>query len=370
MKRTVWVLWVLLLALPELTAQNVEVEVRYPFSCRTGDRCIVDVVIRKDGISGFARLQQVLPEGVTAELVDAAGAEFLFERQRVAFIWLRLPEEPEIRVSYRLVFPAAVSGQFEISQGVFSYLVENRSQRYPLDALPIALNAAPVPGQRPVAQQPVTADTPVTVPIAEAQEVLGDPPVEIPQTIEPARVPDLQLPKITSEPAKTAEIPPPAPPPTPVPAPTPAPTPAPAPAPTPAPAPAPAPAPTPAPAPAPTPAPAPAPAPAPTPAPAPAPAPTPAPPPAPTSAPASATATGVEFRVQVAALRTNRPVESVRAQFNISEQVFVESADGWYRYTFGPFQTREDAESARVEFLRRNGGNAMVVRYQNGIRKQ
>jgi len=68
-------------------------------------------------------------------------------------------------------------------------------------------------------------------------------------------------------------------------------------------------------------------------------------------------------------LRTNRSAESVKAQFNITEQVFVESADGWYRYSFGPFQSREEAEAARASFIRRNGGSAIVVRYQNGVRK-
>ncbi len=395
MRKYVLVFLMLMFSVLMLKGQYVEVDIRHPASCRTGDRCIVDVVITKEDVSGFARFQQVLPEGVSAEVIEDGGGEFIFERQRVAFIWLRLPEQEQVRISYRLVFNSSVVGHYEITEGLFSYLVDNRTRRYELDPLPVSINKAPLP-RRAVAEeaaskedQPVAAEVPradeqtetekkpermaderhkvakpepvttdhkasqvsegvgiekVTAPEPDHDQPVRDtmpkeqpvterkitpPAEEAPVTERKIAPPAEEVPvtertepvKEKPEPIKVSErkvdL---------------------------------------------------------------------------TEAPekhvpeveavkqqevvtapvkeeaVAPVSTGSEYRVQIVALRTNRPVESVRNQFNLSEQVFVESADGWYRYTFGPFRTRAEADEARAAFANRTGGNAMVVKYRDGVR--
>jgi len=361
-----------------LIAQHVEVEVRHPSSCRTGDRCIVDVLITKDDVSGFARFQQILPEGVTAELVDDGGGEFIFERQRVAFIWLRLPEQDQIKVSYRLVFNSAVKGQYELTEGLFSYLQDNRTQRHPLDPMPIALNAAPLP-RTAVAESAVAK--PVETPAAKPIEKPAATPVETPaaKLIETPAAKLIETPTtkpIETPAAKPIETPAAKPVETPAakPGETPAAKPIDTPAAKPVETPAAKPGETPAAKPIETPAAKPIETPAAKPVETPAAKPIERPPTqasgiAATSSTVPAVRGGEEYRVQIAALRTLRPVNSVRQQFDLKEEVFVETADGWHRYTFGSFATREAAEAAQKAFIAKNGGNAVVVRYKDGKRQ-
>jgi cell division protein FtsN len=341
--------------------QQVKVFNNLPQSCRSSEQCIVEIVIEKSDIEGFARIQQLLPEGFSAELVSDAGSDFIFDKQRVSFIWLSLPAGETVKVSYKLSYGATMKGKFEIGEGAFSYLQENKLQKLALAPQAIWINMKPEVSeptpvlkeepeavvQKPMQEQPVAEKQPVdeSKPVQQEPKALElKPPKE--QTPEaptavPAEVPVMQEPKalepqvVKQEPqvavptsvnteAKAPEPPaakesqppvnaePKAPEPKPV-------------------------------------------------------AKEPAVQPV---TPLPVSSSGITFRVQFAALKTQRDVESLRKQFNIAEQVFHEAADGWNRYTFGPFNSHTDAEAARKAYVAKNGGNAIVVRYQDGKRAQ
>lgn len=361
MKRLPVLLLILLLAwFTSSRAQQVQVTNNIPETCRSGDRCVVELVIQKSGVEGFARIQQTLPDGFTAEVVSDGGSDFIFDKQRVSFIWLSLPAGNVVKVSYRLIFAASVKGKFEMGEGTFSYLQENKLQKLaiepqtfwanmkpevannPQPVAPPVVNEVPkVVAQRPVQDQPVTEPQPVTeaqpqkteepkaLELKPVKEQIPEPkpvtPSEPPVKAEPGVV---EKPVVKEEPQKPVQ-----------------------------------------------------------PEVKEEPKPTPQPPakvepkapepklvarevladPKPV---APANTKGTSFRVQFAALKTQRDTESLRKQFNITEQVFLESADGWHRYTFGPFASQAEAEAARKAFVARNGGNPMVIRYQDGKRAQ
>ena len=89
----------------------------------------VDVLIKKGNIKGFAQLVEKIPAGYKAENISTAdGASFDFTGDEAKFIWMSVPTDGEIKVSYKLVPTASASVQkpdYNKEGSTFSY-VENR----------------------------------------------------------------------------------------------------------------------------------------------------------------------------------------------------------------------------------------------------
>jgi len=59
---------------------------------------------------GFARFQVQLPNGISAEPIDAARASFSFESGKAKFIWMELPSKNTLQVSLRLTADPSFDG--------------------------------------------------------------------------------------------------------------------------------------------------------------------------------------------------------------------------------------------------------------------
>jgi outer membrane biosynthesis protein TonB len=331
-------------------SQEVKVFNKVPVTCKTGDKCIITVVIEKQGVEGFARIQQTLPEGFTAELITDAGSDFIFDKQKISFIWLSLPATPTIEVAYRIIPASNLAGMFDIGDGTFSYLRENKIQKLAIAPQPLALNVAPPPVVAAADKAPSSEQIPSIQPKPEGVKELPTVSEEPPKAIPPVEEPPLPKTPVVQEELQTKEPDPPAntlsepkiKEATPVVKPAPEPTPQPKIVEQPQPA-------------------------------------TPEPPtvnqpkkPDPPARSINPEATinqpGVQYRVQFAALKTAKDVDVLKKQFGIPEQVFLETADGWNRYTFGPWSAWGDAESARKAFVAKHGGTAIIIKYQDGKR--
>lgn len=303
-------------------AQEVQVDVNFPDFCKTGEKCAVEITINKGAIEGFARLQQTLPGGFTAELIEDAGGDFIFDKQRVSFIWLNLPAESTVTVSYRIIVDASLSGSFDVGEGTFSYMKENRIQRHPLPPFKMGANVKVAPAV--VAKEtPVEKEQVPQVAVADDQKKETVIAKEVPEAVEteaskqqdsiveeiPAggiRI-EPTVDKKEEQPAEEAVA---------------------------------------------------------------------VLPDTPSETPAKMPETivtppvtnAIYYRVQFTALKQYKDPESLRSQFNINEIVYHESSDGWNRYTFGQWRTRADAEAARKTFISRTGSNAIVIKYQDGKR--
>ncbi|MBI4932036.1 MAG: hypothetical protein HY841_14860 [Bacteroidetes bacterium] len=116
---------------PETTATSAETKVSASVTAsRTivgspegGMEFTVELNVHKDGMKGFARVQETLPAGLTAISLDNKGGTFSFQDQKVKIIWDNLPADEDIKVSYRVAVADNVSGPMAI-MGSFSY-VEN-----------------------------------------------------------------------------------------------------------------------------------------------------------------------------------------------------------------------------------------------------
>lgn len=99
----------------------IEISMQAPAEIVAGVAFDVQVVISKGDVEGFARFQQKLPKGFSAELIDAETGTFSFEDQTVKFFWLIIPEKQDIVLRYRITTDPNISGKYSLD-GIFSYI--------------------------------------------------------------------------------------------------------------------------------------------------------------------------------------------------------------------------------------------------------
>lgn len=123
----------------------------------------INLKIKKDGIKGFARYSDILPEGFTAKQEKVAGSSFSVADGKIKFVWVNVPTEPEIEISYVL---SGTHKDINL-EGEFSYLESNQSKFYKLtpEKLPVWETPAIAKTETPVTEtkQPETkTENPVT----------------------------------------------------------------------------------------------------------------------------------------------------------------------------------------------------------------
>ncbi len=100
---------------------DVTLKMNAPLEVKAGTEFIIEITIQKNSIEGFARFQQELPAGFTAQAIENGGADFTFEMQKVKFFWLVLPTTEEIKIKYNVKVDNTIVGDFSIN-GLFSYI--------------------------------------------------------------------------------------------------------------------------------------------------------------------------------------------------------------------------------------------------------
>lgn len=118
-------------------AGDITVTQKIPASAKPETEFTVELTINKGSTTGFAKLQQELPDGFTAVEDKNAGGSFTFNNQTVKFIWMSLPNDSEFKVSYKVKVAEGFSGDQSIA-GKFSYVVDNEKKSY--DIAPSTIN--------------------------------------------------------------------------------------------------------------------------------------------------------------------------------------------------------------------------------------
>lgn len=81
----------------------------------------IDVVINKEQLSSFARLAETIPVGSVIKYAKSEGGRLTVQDNKVKIIWLTLPQQSSITVSYIVSTDALKEGNYTIS-GNFSYV--------------------------------------------------------------------------------------------------------------------------------------------------------------------------------------------------------------------------------------------------------
>lgn len=121
----------LLLFLPLPPPEKISVKMEVPAEVRAGNEFQVKLSIEKGNLISFSRFVQTLPYGLTAERINTANADFSFDNQRLRIIWLKLPQNPEITVTYRILVDPVLTGSFEMT-GEFAFVEDDERKILPV----------------------------------------------------------------------------------------------------------------------------------------------------------------------------------------------------------------------------------------------
>ncbi|MCB0396442.1 MAG: hypothetical protein KDD36_07300 [Flavobacteriales bacterium] len=108
-----------------IMVNDVTITQNFPATVKAGETFTVDITIVKGELAGLAKLQQDLPEGFTATQVNTANATFSFKDRSVKFIWMSLPPDAAMKISYEVKVADNVPSGEVFMGGRFSYVVNN-----------------------------------------------------------------------------------------------------------------------------------------------------------------------------------------------------------------------------------------------------
>jgi hypothetical protein len=89
---------------------------------------IVNITVEKGSTGGFAKLQETLPVGFTATNIEASQGVFSFVDQKAKFLWMSLPAESVIKVSYKITVAPGITGVYYLN-GEFSYVENDETKK-------------------------------------------------------------------------------------------------------------------------------------------------------------------------------------------------------------------------------------------------
>jgi septal ring-binding cell division protein DamX len=321
---------------------QVAVTTKLPATAAPGSSFTMELDIAKGDVSGFAKLQQILPPGFTAEAGESANATFSFKDQKVKFLWMALPNG-DFKVSYKINVDASLSGN-QIIEGSFAYIKDNETEKFIIPKDIIAIQANQAEAAQQAAMDKILADQQAKEAAAEAareeaapaEEVVEAEPVveevaeEVAEVVEEvAEVVEESVEEVAEQVEEVVEeVADAEPTPTPAPKPTPAPE------------------------------------------------PTPAPKPIAEPTPASdyndamlKSKPGLVFRVQIAAGPNQVDPSFFQQKYGLNEAVVIEEHEGLKKYVVGEFGSYRPAKTFSNE-LRDNSGveGPFVTAYNDGVR--
>ena len=188
---------ILALIMNVIFGEGVKVTQNTPNQIEPGGEFVVEIVIDKTDVTGFAKIVQELPEGFMAEAIETQGASFTYNDNKVKLIWMALPQANEFTIKYKVTVGSEVAGE-QIVSGKFSYLYNNERKTVDIPNNKILVGTEQVVESIPAEIVPETiTETPVE------PETITETPVEPETTSTELEVE--QAPKTTSEPIVLGE---------------------------------------------------------------------------------------------------------------------------------------------------------------------
>jgi hypothetical protein len=117
---------------------NVSVKMDVPAQVNAGSEFEVRITLNKGDLDGFSRFQQNIPAGLSAISDQSSNADFTFTDKRVRLIWLRVPKNDEITVSYKVKVDERLKGNFTLG-GKFSYIDNNERKFVDVSAVSVTI---------------------------------------------------------------------------------------------------------------------------------------------------------------------------------------------------------------------------------------
>lgn len=161
---------------------QVSVSTELPATVAPGGSFSMKVNVAKGDVSGFAKLQQILPPGFTAEAGESANATFSFKDQKVKFLWMALPND-DFTVSYKVNVDASLSGN-QIIDGTFAYIKDNETEKFIIPKDIISIQEDQSEAAQQAAMDAILAEQQAKEEAAEAARQEASPEEEVAEAVE------------------------------------------------------------------------------------------------------------------------------------------------------------------------------------------
>ncbi|MFB6257276.1 MAG: SPOR domain-containing protein [Flavobacteriales bacterium] len=117
-----------LLLLPVLSGAQKDTELAISRNVnKKGERqYMVTVTVQKGALKGYAKLEEMVPNGFVATKKETQSAKYIFKDGKAKFIWMEFPQASKFKVSYKLVQKKSEPG---------SYTIDGRLSCVPKDQL-------------------------------------------------------------------------------------------------------------------------------------------------------------------------------------------------------------------------------------------
>jgi hypothetical protein len=99
-----------------------------PYYSKDQKSIIVKLLLSRGLATSAARIEEQIPTGYKANLLESQSASFSFDNGKVEFYWSKLPEQKNFEISYKLV-PVSFNPQLPVITGSFLYLLNGQLQK-------------------------------------------------------------------------------------------------------------------------------------------------------------------------------------------------------------------------------------------------
>lgn len=108
-----------------IQAQQIKIETQFPEKFEKGKEAVVNVLIYKSDMSGFAQYKQILPEGIKAIPQKNFGGEFSVKNQVLELTWNNLPATDTLLIVSYKIKADSLNQDFSL-YGAFFYQTNNK----------------------------------------------------------------------------------------------------------------------------------------------------------------------------------------------------------------------------------------------------
>lgn len=107
---------------------DIFVDIILPANIEAGKTYPIDIIVHKENVSGFAKLEIYMPIGIELSPKESAGATLIKQGQLIKYIWIELPTIKDIKITANINIDFRISGYKEIYGNFFFVQEKNKSK--------------------------------------------------------------------------------------------------------------------------------------------------------------------------------------------------------------------------------------------------
>ncbi len=132
----------------------------------------VEIVIDKENVDGFAKVQDMVPSGAVITPEETTGSVFSNVDKKVKFVWMDIPTSKELKVSYIMDLSDAESKNPNDVRGEFAYLFKGEAQSVVIGGeQPVETEGVAVVTEQTVVKETVEKEDGVLAEVVETETV-------------------------------------------------------------------------------------------------------------------------------------------------------------------------------------------------------